>query len=123
MSLSVDLAWILELARETGQDDPAVEDYGVALAAVERHRAVLMGQNVYHGTFARAAALTHTLGRMQWLERSNMNVAVAVAHGYLLASGVDVKLDGARVRALVTELMKDTCTAHSVAAVLKTWAV
>ncbi|MCP3822602.1 fic family toxin-antitoxin system, toxin component [Streptomyces sp. A3M-1-3] len=122
MILSVDLAWILDIAREAGQDDPAV-DYGVAIAAVERHKAVLVGQSVYRGTYARAASLAHTLGRMRWLERSNMNVAVAAAHGYLLAAGVEVKVDRPRIAALVTELMKSDCTAHSVAAVLKTWAV
>jgi len=92
--LRVDLSWILEVARRAGQEEPAPEDYGVPIGAVERHRAVLAGQDVYHGTYARAAALTHTLGRLQWLERSNLRVAIAVAHGYLVASGVEIKLCG-----------------------------
>ncbi|MFD5320673.1 fic family toxin-antitoxin system, toxin component [Streptomyces sp. NPDC127098] len=121
MILHVDLSWILEVARRAGQDDPAPDDYGVPIAAVERHRAVLAGQDVYHGAYARAAALAHTLGRLRWLERSNLRVAIAVAHGYLVASGIDAKLTQEGVTALATELKKDDATAASVAAVLRDW--
>ena len=41
---------------------------------------------------------------------------------YLVASGVPSKLDQERVTALVAELKKESCTARSIAAVLKTWA-
>ncbi|OPC77757.1 fic family toxin-antitoxin system, toxin component [Embleya scabrispora] len=118
---SVDLAWILEVAREAGERDPAPEDYGLPVAAVARHAAVLAGREVYSGPFVRAAALCQTLGRISWLERSNMTVAVAVAHGYLTACGIDTKLGRAEITALVTELRKDTCTVPDIAAVLRTW--
>ncbi|MET7305399.1 fic family toxin-antitoxin system, toxin component [Embleya sp. NPDC005575] len=121
MSVGVDLAWILEVARRAGRDDPAPDDYGVPVAAVERHRAVIAGQDVYHGTYAKAAALAHSLGRMRWLEHSNLRVAVAVAHGYLSACGVSVKLTQAGVTALADELTRASSTAASVAAVLKSW--
>ncbi|MDT0317067.1 fic family toxin-antitoxin system, toxin component [Streptomyces millisiae] len=121
MILHVDLSWILEVARRAGQDDPAPDDYGVPIAAVERHRAVLAGQDVYHGVYARAAALAHTLGRLRWLERSNLRVAIAVAHGYLVASGIDAKLTQEGVTALATELKQDAATAASVAAILRDW--
>lgn len=121
MNPHVDLAWILEVARRAGHDDPAPDDYGVPVAAVERHRAVIAGQDVYHGRYARAAALAHTLGRLRWLEHSNLRVAVAVAHGYLLASGVPVKLTQTGVTALAEELTRASSTAAGVAAVLRTW--
>ncbi|WP_215456222.1 fic family toxin-antitoxin system, toxin component [Streptomyces sp. ATCC 21386] len=123
MNVDIDLAWILEVAQRAGQGDPAIDDYGVAVAAVERHRAVLVGQDVYQGVYAKAAALAHSLGRMRWLERSNLRVAVAVAHAYLIASGAPAKLDQRRVSALATELRKESCTAASVAEVLRSWAV
>ncbi|WP_055526307.1 hypothetical protein [Streptomyces graminilatus] len=123
MNLNVDLAWILQVAQRAGHGDLAVGDYGVPLAAVERQRAVLVGQEVYQGAYAKAAALTHALGRMRWLERSNLKVAVAVAHAYLVASGVPVKLDQQRVSALANELKRESCTVRSVAEVLKSWAV
>ncbi|GAA1082393.1 MULTISPECIES: fic family toxin-antitoxin system, toxin component [Kitasatospora] len=121
MILHVDLAWILEVAERAGVGDPAPVDYGVAISAVERHRAVVAGQEVYDGPFTRAAALAHTLGRLPWLERSNLRVAVAVAHGYLLASGVSVKLDQERVSAVAEELRRHGSTAADLAAVLRTW--
>jgi prophage maintenance system killer protein len=123
VNLNVDLAWILEVARRAGQEDPAIDDYGVPVAAVERHRAVLVGQEVYQGMHAKAAALAHSLGRMRWLERSNLRVAVAVAHAYLTAAGVPVKLDQQRVSALARELERPESTVRSVAAVLKEWTV
>lgn len=121
MSLWIDLSWILEVARRAGEDDPAPDDYGVPIAAVERHRAALAAQDVYHGTYAKAAALAHTLGRLRWLERSNLRVAVAVAHGYLVASGLDIKLTQDGITALATELKRPESTAASVAAVLRGW--
>ena len=68
-------------------------------------------------------AFQTSLGRMRWLERSNLRVAVAVAYAYLVASGVPAKLDQQRVAALATELKKESSTARSVAGVLKSWAV
>jgi prophage maintenance system killer protein len=123
VNLNVDLAWILDVAQRAGQEDPAIDDYGVPVAAVERHRAVLVGQEVYQGAFAKAAALAHSLGRMRWLERSNLRVAVAVAHAYLIAAGVPAKLDQQRVSALARELKRPESTVRSVAAVLKEWTV
>ncbi|MFJ9906790.1 fic family toxin-antitoxin system, toxin component [Streptomyces sp. NPDC101152] len=123
MNLKVDLAWILEVAQRAGQEDPAIDDYGVPVAAVERHRAVLVGQEIYQGAFAKAAALAHSLGRMRWLERSNLRVAVAVAHAYLIAAGVPAKLDQQRVSALARELKRPESTVRSVAVVLKEWTV
>ncbi|MFI1969540.1 fic family toxin-antitoxin system, toxin component [Streptomyces cinnamoneus] len=121
MTLHVDLSWLLEAARLSGNGDPAPEDYGVPIAAVERHKAVLAGQDVYHGVYARAGALVHTLGRLPWLERSNLRVAVGVAQGYLGASGIQVKLTQERVTALAIELKRPASTAASVAAVLRGW--
>ncbi|WP_439680907.1 hypothetical protein [Embleya sp. MST-111070] len=48
-------------------------------------------------------------------------MAVAVAHGYLLACGVPVKLTQAGVTALADELTRASSTAAGVAAVLETW--
>ncbi|MDH6133414.1 prophage maintenance system killer protein [Kitasatospora sp. MAA4] len=119
--LHVDLPWVLTVTERAGLSDPAPLDYGVAVAAVERHRAVLAGQDVYGGAFARAAALTHTLGRLPWLERSNLRVAVAVAHGYLRDSGVPVTLDQDRAATLACALERPTGTATEIADILKSW--
>ncbi|MGW9211276.1 fic family toxin-antitoxin system, toxin component [Embleya sp. NPDC055664] len=121
MHLAVDLTWILEIARLAGEQDPSPDDFGVPLAAVERHKAVLFDRDVYDGVHARAAALAHTLGRLNWLERSNMTVAVAVAVAYLQASGRPVKPGPEGITRLVDELRREDCSAHSVAALLRSW--
>jgi transposase-like protein len=61
------------------------------------------------------------IGRLLWLERSNLRVAIAVAHGYLVASGLEAKLTQSGVTALANELKKPQSTAASVAAVLHEW--
>jgi hypothetical protein len=99
MELHVDLSWILEIAQRAGQSDPAPEDFGVPVAAVARHQAELLDTPDYGGPYARAAALTHTLGRCRWLERSNLTVACAAAAMYLAASGIDVQPDKQHLRA------------------------
>lgn len=121
MSLHVDLSWILEVAERAGHHDPAPEDLGVPLAAVARHRAELLETPVYQGAFARAAALAHTLGRLRWLEQSNLSVACAVAVMYLEASGVSVSPTREQLAALAHELHSPQCTAARVAVLLRTW--
>lgn len=120
--IEVDLSWVLETARVAGEADPAVDDYGPPIAAVCRHKAVLADTPVYSGPYARAAALTHTLGRLRWLERSNLKVALAVASGYLRACGITVKPTGDQVRALAEELRSEETTAARIAAGLRDWA-
>lgn len=65
--------------------DPAVDDYGMPIAAVARHRGELMAHPVYDGPYARAAALVHTLGRCHWLAASNLPAREAL--GFLLTVG------------------------------------
>lgn len=121
MSLHVDLSWILEVTQRAGRHDPAPDDFGVPIAAVERHRAELLEQPVYGGPFARAAALVHTLGRCRWLEQSNLTVACAVAVMYLNASGIPVDPDRDQLTALAHELYDPRCTATRIAEQLRTW--
>ncbi|MDH6135686.1 prophage maintenance system killer protein [Kitasatospora sp. MAA4] len=120
-TLHLDLSWILDVVERAGEPRPAPQDFGVALAAVERHRAVLAGRDVYGDPFARAAALAHTLGRLPWLERSNLRVAVAVAHGYLRAADVPLTIDQDLIAALATALKRPGATAADIADVLRTW--
>lgn len=123
MELHIDLSWILEVTERAGAGDPAPEDLGVPVAAVERHRAKLMDEPVYGGPYARASALVHTLGRCRWLERSNLTVAVAVGAMYLAASGVDVRPDKSHVRALAEELNDRRSTAARIVQLLRAWPV
>jgi len=117
----IDLSWILEVVERAGAGDPAIDDLGVAVAAVERHRAEVMEHAVYDGPYARAAALVHTLGRCRWLERSNLTVAAAVGAMYLAASGINTAPDKTHLRALADELHDHRCTAARIVSLLRTW--
>ena len=121
MDLHIDVPWILQVAELAGAGDPAPDDYGVPVAACGRHQATLLEQPVYDGPYARAAALVHTLGRCRWLERSNLAVAAATGVMYLEACGISVKPDRQDATALRDLLLDPTCTAASIAALLRTW--
>ncbi|MFD9004079.1 fic family toxin-antitoxin system, toxin component [Streptomyces sp. NPDC059582] len=121
MDLHIDVPWILQVAEIAGAGDPAPDDYGVPAAAVACHRAELLDQPVYHGIYARAAALVHILGRCRWLERSNMAVAAATGVMYLEASGVPVKPTREDAVALRDLLRDPACTAARIAVLLRAW--
>ncbi|MGW7545652.1 fic family toxin-antitoxin system, toxin component [Streptomyces sp. NPDC054770] len=121
MELHIDVPWILQVAELAGAQDPAPDDYGVPVAAVAAHRAELLEQPVYDGPYARAAALVHILGRCRWLEHSNTAVAAATGVMYLEASGISVKPTHKDAVALRDLLRDPTCTAATIAALLRTW--
>ncbi|MFF8646471.1 fic family toxin-antitoxin system, toxin component [Streptomyces sp. NPDC015345] len=121
MILHIDESWILEAAQRAARSDPAVDDYGVPIAAVARHRGELMERPVYDGPYARAAALVHTLGRCRWLENSNLTVACAVAVMYLEASNIPVNPTREQLTALAHELHSPHSTVSRVAEYLRTW--
>ncbi|MEV4943061.1 fic family toxin-antitoxin system, toxin component [Streptomyces zaomyceticus] len=121
MELHIDVPWILQVAEAAGADDPAPDDYGVPVSAVARHRAELFEQPVYDGSYAKAAALVHTLGRCRWLERSNLAVAAATGVMYLEAAGISVKPTRGDAVALKDLLLDPACTCGRIAALLRTW--
>lgn len=121
MDLHIDVPWILQVAEIAGAADPAPDDYGVPIAAVACHRAELLGQEVYSGPYARAAALVHLLGRCRWLERSNLAVAAATGVMYLEAAGIPVKPTRDDAVALRDLLRDQACTAAKIADLLKSW--
>ncbi|MEU9304976.1 fic family toxin-antitoxin system, toxin component [Streptomyces sp. NPDC048269] len=121
MELHIDVPWILQVAQAAGANDPAPDDYGVPVSAVARHRAELFEQPVYNGSYAKAAALVHTLGRCRWLERSNLAVAAATGVMYLEATGIAVKPTRDDAIALRDLLLDPTCTAAKIATLLRSW--
>ncbi|MFE7119474.1 fic family toxin-antitoxin system, toxin component [Streptomyces sp. NPDC057654] len=120
----VDLVWVLETAEDAGAygHGRAPADFGVGIAAVERHRAGLLGRPVYDSVFERAAALAHALS-LDWLERANTTVAAACAVRYLSESGAgEVRVPGrAGVAELARELRNPARTVRTIAAVLRHW--
>jgi hypothetical protein len=116
--LAVDLAWVLAVAQRAEVGDPAPDDLGVAIGAVERHAAELLGRPVYGGVFVRAAALAHGLS-LYWLERSNTTVAAVCALRYLHESGAEVTPDKDSWARLIAELTRADRTVRDIADALR----
>ncbi len=119
----VSLAWVLRVAEEATarHGDAQADDYGVPVAALARAYAQALDTAVYQSVYARAAALCHTLGRLRWLERGNLAVAVAVTTGFLDLHGVHARPDKEDVRALHAHLQHSGSTAESVIPLLRSW--
>lgn len=119
----VSIAWVLRVAEEATarHGDAQVDDYGVPVAALARAYATALGMTVYGSVYARAAALCHSLGRLRWLERGNLAVAVAVTAGFLDLHGVHARPSKDDIRALHAHLQHSNCTAESVMRLLRAW--
>lgn len=118
--VSLDLSWLWEVIDSAGAK-MAPGGLGMAIAAVAGHKATALGQHIYDGPYARAAALAYTLGRLRWLDRANMTVAVATTVAFLEAAGRPVKPGRGELAALVAELRREESTTETVAAVLRAW--
>jgi prophage maintenance system killer protein len=84
------LRTLLRLA-EGIEGDPAVRDYSALVAAVERHRAELLGQPVHPDPVSAAAALLHAIVRLGPLETRNGILAWLVAYAHLGLNDITVK--------------------------------
>ncbi|WP_030762036.1 hypothetical protein [Streptomyces griseus] len=119
MILQVDLAWLLDIAQNEIPRDPEITDWGALEAARARHAFRVMDTPVYDGPHHRAAALLHQLVRVPALEHSNELFALAVATGYLNASGHAPTLSSQDAIDLVDRIHTGTLDARQTAAALK----
>ncbi|MFF0560830.1 fic family toxin-antitoxin system, toxin component [Streptomyces sp. NPDC020472] len=121
MILQVDLAWLLDIAQNEIPGDPEITDWGSLEAARARHAFRVMDTPVYERPHHRAAALLHQLLRVPALEHSNELFALAVAAGYLHASGHSLSLTSQDAIALVEQVRAGTIDVRQIAAALKTY--
>jgi len=119
VNLKVDLAWILAVAQQI-PGDPQVVDYGVPIAAEARHRAEILGQEVYPGPHHKAAALLCELARQPSLEVRNLLFAATVTAAYLTACGLPVS-PGLDTVLPLARAARDGLPVREVAAQIKTW--
>lgn len=120
MDLSVDLAWLLEIAR-TQLGDPDVTDWGALEAARARHAFRVMGEPVYPRPHHRAAALFQSLVRIPALEHSNQLFGAAVAVGYLTASGLLVRFTAKEAADLAEQVVAGQIDVRALSNALKEW--
>ncbi|MFE6225825.1 fic family toxin-antitoxin system, toxin component [Streptomyces sp. NPDC057854] len=119
MILQVDLAWLLDIAHHEIPGDPEITDWGALEAARARHAFRVMDTPVYERPHHRAAALLHQLVRVPALEHSNELFALAVATGYLHASGHRPTLTSHDAVDLIDKTKAGAIGVRQIAAVLK----
>jgi len=120
VDLTVDLAWLMEIAR-TQLGDPDVTDWGALEAARARHAFHVLDEPVYPRPHHRAAALFHSLARVPALEHSNELFAATVASGYLYASGFSVGVTAKGAADLADQVSAGHVDVRALAAALKEW--
>ncbi|MEV0222190.1 fic family toxin-antitoxin system, toxin component [Streptomyces sp. NPDC050704] len=111
------------VAEQKTPGDPQVTDWGALVAAVSRHEAEIFGIPVYDTPHTRAAALLQVLLHVPALERSNAMFAMAVAYGYLVASGLKVVTSPEQVRELARLVKTGSATLDDIAGELRSWSL
>jgi prophage maintenance system killer protein len=118
--VTIDRAWLLDLAHQSLPADPDATDWGTLAAAVARHADQVMGTYVYGGVHHRAAALMHQLVRVPALEHSNELFGAVVAASYLAASGVVVTATAKQAASLASRI-RDGLDVRTTAEEIRGW--
>ncbi len=98
MTVYLDLADVLDIARVAVGDPPRVRDLGLLSSAVARPATVAFGEEAYDDLWSKAAALLHSLCMNHALIDGNKRLAWAAARVFLALNGVplsDVDVDQA----------------------------
>lgn len=89
--LYIDVAWLLDVQEQALPEDVSVADYSALVAAVARHRTKIPRHDTSTPDASwRAAALLHTLVRLEPLPHRNSLYACQVAAAYMHACGEGV---------------------------------
>ncbi|MFJ5220900.1 fic family toxin-antitoxin system, toxin component [Streptomyces sp. NPDC088354] len=102
--------------------DPQADDLGVLDAAVARHRAEAMGQEIYGSIWLKAAALVHTLVRLPALEHSNGQFGWSAAVAFLQVNGRSLAYEPKDAAILVRGVIAGDVPVRQVALQLRQWA-
>jgi len=98
VTVYLDLADVLDIARVAVGDPPRVRDLGLLSSAVARPATVAFGEEAYDDLWSKAAALLHSLCMNHALIDGNKRLAWAAARVFLALNGVplsDVDVDQA----------------------------
>ncbi|MGW4725321.1 toxin Doc [Streptomyces sp. NPDC004291] len=124
MTLHVDVPWLLDVQEQTVPEDVSVADYSALVATVARHKTRIPRPITADSDPAwRAAALLHTLIRLQPLPYRNSLFACQVTAAYMHASdeGIDPPY-GAMVD-LVRDVQAGNASVYQAADRIRTWRI
>ncbi|GAQ50494.1 hypothetical protein [Streptomyces acidiscabies] len=124
-TLYIDVSWLLDVQEAAlGPDDVSVTDYSALVAAVARHRTRMPTLAASNPDAAwRAAALLHTITRLEPLPHRNSLFAAFVATQYLDQSGEGINPPYGALSDLIRKCRETRLTIYAVADTLRSWRI
>jgi hypothetical protein len=125
MQLYIDVSWLLDVQEAAlGHEDMSVSDYSALVAAVARHKTKLPTLAAADPDAAwRAAALMHTIVRLEPLPHRNSLYAAFVAAQYMDQSGEGIDPPYGALSDLVHKIRDTRLGVQAVADQLRSWKV
>ncbi|MEU4038846.1 toxin Doc [Streptomyces collinus] len=123
MILHIDVSWLLDVQEAAlGHEDVTVTDYSALVAAVARHKTKMPTLETADPDAAwRAAALLHTLVRLEPLPHRNSLFAAFVAAQYMDQSGEGIDPPYGALSDLVRKVRDTRLGVYAVAEALRGW--
>ncbi|GAB1340178.1 hypothetical protein ACE1SV_67680 [Streptomyces sp. E-15] len=125
MVLHIDVSWLLDVQEAAlGHEDVTVTDYSALVAAVARHKTKLPTLETADPDSAwRAAALLHTIVRLEPLPHRNSLFAAFVAAQYMDQSGEGIDPPYGALSELVRKVRDTRLSVYAVAEALRSWRI
>lgn len=125
MHLYIDVSWLLDVQEAAlDHEDMTVSDYSALVAAVARHRTKLPTLAAADPDTAwRAAALLHTIVRLEPLPHRNSLYAAFVAAQYMDQSGEGIDPPYGALSELIRKVRDTRLGVPAVAEQLRSWKV
>ncbi|MCX4405096.1 toxin Doc [Streptomyces sp. NPDC059837] len=125
MHLTIDVAWLLDVQEAAlAREDMSVSDYSALVAAIARHKTKLPTLAAADPDPAwRAAALMHTIVRLEPLPHRNSLFAAFVAAQYMDQSGEGIDPPYGALSDLVRKIRDTRVGVPAVADQLRSWKV
>lgn len=123
MHLHIDVSWLLDVQEAAlGSEDMSVADYSALVAAVARHKTKLPTLQTADPDAAwRAAALMHTIVRLEPLPHRNSLYAAFVAAQYMDQSGEGIDPPYGALSDLVRKIRDTRLRVPEIADLLRSW--
>ncbi|WP_199546338.1 toxin Doc [Streptomyces sp. N35] len=124
MILYVDVAWLLDVQEQAVPEDVSVTDYSALVAAVARHKTKMPTLAASDPDAAwRAAALLHTIVRLEPLPHRNSLFAAIVAAQYMGQSGEAIDPPYGALSDLVRKINSGGVDLYAAAEQLRVWRI
>ncbi|MCT9010608.1 toxin Doc [Streptomyces sp. NPDC054766] len=123
MTLYIDVPWLLDVQDAAlGNDDVSVTDYSALVAAVARHRTRMPTLATSNPDAAwRAAALLHTIVRLEPLPHRNSLFAAFVTGQYMEQSGEGIDPPYGALSDLIRKVRESRLAIYAISDALRSW--